>query len=50
MILALTFLSRSRLWFLLVVAALIAAYVMMQMRRKEYAVRFTNRPPPSSWP
>jgi Ca-activated chloride channel family protein len=42
MILALTFLSRSRLWFLLVVAALIAAYVMMQMRRKEYAVRFTN--------
>ena len=42
MILALTFLSRSRLWFLLLVAALIAAYVMMQMRRKEYAVRFTN--------
>lgn len=42
MILALTFLSRNRLWFLLVVAALIAAYVMMQMRRKEYAVRFTN--------
>jgi Ca-activated chloride channel homolog len=42
MIFALTFLSRSRLWFLLVVAGLIAAYVMMQMRRKEYAVRFTN--------
>ena len=42
MIVALTFLSRSRLWLLLVVAALIAAYVMMQMRRKEYAVRFTN--------
>jgi Ca-activated chloride channel family protein len=42
MILALTFLSRSRLWFLLVVAALIAAYVVMQLRRKEYAVRFTN--------
>jgi Ca-activated chloride channel homolog len=42
MILALTFLARSRLWFLLLVAALIAAYVMMQMRRKEYAVRFTN--------
>ncbi|MGI8984132.1 MAG: VWA domain-containing protein [Acidimicrobiales bacterium] len=42
MILALTFLSRSRLWFLLIVAALIAAYVMMQLRRKDYAVRFTN--------
>ncbi len=42
MILALTFLSRSRLWFLLLVAALLAAYVMMQLRRKEYAVRFTN--------
>ncbi|HWI04916.1 MAG TPA: VWA domain-containing protein, partial [Acidimicrobiales bacterium] len=42
MILALTFLSRGRLWFLLLVAALVAAYVMMQMRRKEYAVRFTN--------
>jgi Ca-activated chloride channel family protein len=41
-ILALTFLSRSRLWFLLVVAALAAAYVMMQLRRKDYAVRFTN--------
>ena len=39
---ALTFLSRDRLWLLLLVAALIAAYVMMQMRRKEYAVRFTN--------
>jgi Ca-activated chloride channel family protein len=39
---ALTFLSRSRLWFLLVVAALIAVYVMMQFRRKVYAVRFTN--------
>lgn len=42
MILALTFLSRSRLWFLIIVAALIAAYVVMQLRRKEYAVRFTN--------
>lgn len=42
MILALTFLSRGRLWLLLVVAALIAAYVVMQMRRKDYAVRFTN--------
>jgi Ca-activated chloride channel homolog len=42
MILALTFLSRSRLWLLLLVAALIAAYVVMQLRRKDYAVRFTN--------
>jgi Ca-activated chloride channel homolog len=42
MILALTFLSRGRLWLLLIVAALIAAYVVMQMRRKDYAVRFTN--------
>jgi len=42
MILALTFLSRGRLWFLLAVAALIAAYVVMQVRRKDYAVRFTN--------
>jgi Ca-activated chloride channel homolog len=42
MILALTFLSRSRLWLLLLVAALVAAYVVMQLRRKDYAVRFTN--------
>jgi Ca-activated chloride channel homolog len=42
MILALTFLSRSRLWLLLLVAALIALYVVMQLRRKDYAVRFTN--------
>ena len=42
MILALTFLSRGRLVLLLAVAALIAAYVVMQLRRKEYAVRFTN--------
>ncbi len=42
MTLALTFLSGSRLWFLLVVAGLIAAYVIMQLRRKDYAVRFTN--------
>ena len=42
MTLALTFLSGARLWFLVVVAALIAAYVVMQLRRKEYAVRFTN--------
>ncbi|HEX2046227.1 MAG TPA: VWA domain-containing protein [Acidimicrobiales bacterium] len=42
MVLALTFLSAGRLWFLLVVAGLIAAYVVMQLRRKDYAVRFTN--------
>jgi len=39
---ALTFLSGNRLWLLLLVAGLIAAYVVMQARRKEYAVRFTN--------
>lgn len=39
---ALTFLSGARLWLLLVVAALAIAYVAMQFRRKEYAVRFTN--------
>jgi Ca-activated chloride channel family protein len=42
MILALTFLSRSRLWLMLAVAALAAGYILMQLRRKEYAVRFTN--------
>ena len=41
-IVALTFLSAGRLWLLLVVVALIAAYVVMQLRRKDYAVRFTN--------
>ena len=41
-IVALTFLSAGRLWLLLLVAALIAAYVVMQLRRKDYAVRFTN--------
>ena len=40
--LALTFLSGGRLFFLVGVAALAAAYVVMQLRRKEYAVRFTN--------
>ena len=37
-----TFLSASRLWLLVVVAALVAAYVVLQARRKDYAVRFTN--------
>ena len=31
-----------RLWFLLGVAALAAIYVLMQRRRQQYAVRFTN--------
>jgi len=39
---ALTFLSGARLWLLLAVAALIAAYIATQFRRKVYAVRFTN--------
>jgi Ca-activated chloride channel homolog len=37
-----SFLSPSRLLLLLVVAGLVAAYVVMQGRRKAYAVRFTN--------
>lgn len=36
------FLAAPRLWLLLAVAGLAAAYVVMQLRRKEYAVRFTN--------
>ena len=42
MVLAFTFLSGDRLWLLLVVGAVLAGYVVMQARRKEYAVRFTN--------
>lgn len=42
MVLALTFLSRGHLWLLLAVTGLVAGYVVMQLRRKEYAVRFTN--------
>ena len=37
-----TFLAAGRLWLLLGVAGLAAAYVAMQQRRKQYAVRFTN--------
>jgi Ca-activated chloride channel family protein len=37
-----TFLAAERLWFLLGVAALAAAYVVLQQRRSRYAVRFTN--------
>lgn len=37
-----TFLSASRLWLLLAVAGLAAAYVILQSRRRDYTVRFTN--------
>jgi Ca-activated chloride channel family protein len=37
-----SFLAPSHLWFLLAVAALAAAYVVLQVRRRHYAVRFTN--------
>lgn len=37
-----TFLAAGRLWLLLAVAGLAAAYVLLQQRRKQYAVRFTN--------
>lgn len=37
-----TFLSPHWLWLLLAVAGLAAAYVVMQRRRRHYAVRFTN--------
>jgi Ca-activated chloride channel family protein len=38
----LSFLSANRLWLLLVPLALVAVYVAMQLRRRRYAVRFTN--------
>jgi len=37
-----TFLAAGRLWLLLVLVALVAAYVLAQRRRKDAAVRFTN--------
>jgi Ca-activated chloride channel family protein len=37
-----TLLAPSRLWLLLLVGALAVAYVVMQRRRRQYAVRFTN--------
>lgn len=37
-----TWLSPERLWLLVAVAALAAAYVVAQRRRSRYAVRFTN--------
>lgn len=36
------FLEPTRLWLLLVVVALIAVYVVMQLRRPRYTVRFSN--------
>lgn len=39
---AVRFLSPQWLWLALVVAALAAAYVVLQRRRRHYAVRFTN--------
>jgi Ca-activated chloride channel homolog len=39
---SLSFLSPGRLWLVLAVAGLVAAYVVMQRRRTKYAVRFTN--------
>jgi Ca-activated chloride channel family protein len=41
--LAMTFLARANLWYYgLLVAALVVAYVVLQTRRRTYAVRFTN--------
>ena len=36
------FLSPSRLWFLLLIPAVVAVYVYLQHRRAQYALRFTN--------
>jgi len=38
----LTFIDPGKLWFLLFVPALIAAYVLLQRRRRSYTMRFTN--------
>lgn len=37
-----TFLAPAWLWLLLAVGALLAAYVLLQLRRRAYAVRFAN--------
>lgn len=37
-----TFLAAGRLWLLLLVAGLVGAYLFLQNRRTDYAVRFTN--------
>jgi Ca-activated chloride channel family protein len=39
---AMSFLSPGRLWWLLLAPLLVVAYVVLQGRRKKYAVRFTN--------
>jgi Ca-activated chloride channel homolog len=39
---AVSFLAPGRLWFLVGVVALAVLYVVQQLRRKQYAVRFTN--------
>jgi Ca-activated chloride channel family protein len=38
----LTFIDPGKLWLLLLVPALIAAYVLLQRRRRSYTMRFTN--------
>ena len=42
MTLAITYLSPGKLWLLALVAALGVVYVVLQTRRRTYAVRFTN--------
>lgn len=37
-----SFISPGRLWWLIAVAAMAAAYIAMQFRRTKYAVRFSN--------
>ncbi|WP_020577577.1 VWA domain-containing protein [Actinopolymorpha alba] len=37
-----TFLAAGRLWLLLLVPLLVAAYLLLQWRRRKYAMRFTN--------
>lgn len=37
-----SYLAASKLWLLVVVAALAAAYVVLQFQRRRYAVRYTN--------
>ncbi|HXH58461.1 VWA domain-containing protein [Iamia sp.] len=42
MTLAITYLSPDKFWLLLAVAAIAVTYVVLQTRRRTYAVRFTN--------
>jgi Ca-activated chloride channel family protein len=39
---AMTFLSPGRLWMLALVPVVLAVYVLLQLRRRQYTVRFTN--------